>query len=92
VVSVLVPYVPYEGKMEATAESFDRLLWHPAYSPVLAHARSLLHREFPLDLAPSVCRCWPAAVVQLAALAACLLIGWRAVKLCRIAARDRGPT
>ena len=92
VVSVLVPYVPYEGKMEATAESFDRLLWNPADSPVLAHARSLLNREFPLDLAPSVCRCWPATAVQLAALVACVLIGWRAIKLCRTVASDREPT
>ena len=51
VVSVLVPYIPYEAKMEATPELFDRLLWNPAYSPVLAETASLLRREYPLDIA-----------------------------------------
>jgi hypothetical protein len=89
VVSVLVPYVPYEGRMEATGESFHRLLWNPADSPLLAHARSLLHGEFPLDLAPMVYHFWPVTALQLVALAACVPIGWCAVKLCRRAASDR---
>lgn len=50
-VSVVVPYVPYQAQMGATAESFDRLLWHPAYSPVVAESRSFLQAEYPPDVA-----------------------------------------
>lgn len=53
VVSVLVPYVPYEAKMEATPEMFERLLWSPMYSPVIAQSRSLISGEYPWDLAPN---------------------------------------
>src|SRR6185503_728486 len=51
VVSVLVPYGPYEGRMEASEALFSQLLWNPAYSPVVAQTRSLLLQEYPLDLA-----------------------------------------
>src|SRR6266536_2121777 len=44
--SVLVPYVPYEAKMEATPELFQRLLWSPADSPIVAHLRTLFTREY----------------------------------------------
>jgi hypothetical protein len=70
VVSVLVPYIPYEAKMEATPGLFDRLLWHPAYSPVLAETLSLLRREYPLDIAAVHYAFPPLAWTQLGALGA----------------------
>mgnify|MGYP005842674899 CR=1 FL=1 len=74
VCSILVPYVPYEAKMEATPELFERLLWHPAYSPVLATARSLLQAEYPLDVAPTYYSSAALAWLQLGALVVAVLL------------------
>ncbi|HEV3059047.1 MAG TPA: glycosyltransferase family 39 protein [Vicinamibacterales bacterium] len=49
--SVLVPYIPYEARMEATPVLFNELLWNPAYSPVVHHTRSLLRGRYAPDLA-----------------------------------------
>jgi hypothetical protein len=75
--SVLVPYLPYEAVMAQDDANYDRLLFHPAYSPLLVHARALLRQTYPPDLAftyyPSA---WLAAA-QAAAVAlgaACLLV------------------
>jgi len=87
VVSVAVPYVPYEAKMEATPAGFARLLWNPADSPVLAHARSLLNHEFPLDFAWNLYGPWPVGAIEIAALLGCLVVGWRAVTLLRAKSR-----
>ena len=53
IVSVLEPYVPFEAKMEATPVLFERLLWNPIYSPVVAETMQLLNGDYPLDLAPN---------------------------------------
>ncbi|TAK34034.1 MAG: phospholipid carrier-dependent glycosyltransferase [Chloroflexota bacterium] len=67
-VSVLVPYIPYEGSMESSPELFDRLLWNPAYSPVLVETVSLLQRQYPLDLAAVIYAYPPLAWAQFLAL------------------------
>ncbi len=50
VVSVLVPYVPYEGKMESNPILFASLLWNPAASPIIAESASFVARQYPVDL------------------------------------------
>lgn len=50
-VSLLVSSVPYEALMERTPETFDRLLWAPAYSPVIVQSGYLIHHKYPYDLA-----------------------------------------
>ena len=54
--------------MESTPELFERLLWHPAYSPVLAETVSLLRRDYPLDMAATYYASPVLAWVQLCAL------------------------
>jgi hypothetical protein len=49
--SILVPYLPYEAVMAQDDANYERLLFHPAYSPVLVHVRALLHHTYPPDLA-----------------------------------------
>jgi len=49
--SILVPYLPYDASMEQDPAQFDRLLWAPAYSPLIDAWHSLLHRTYPPDLA-----------------------------------------
>jgi hypothetical protein len=50
-VSILVPYLPYDAVMEQVPVSFDRMLWHPAYSPLVVSTRDLLRATYPPDLA-----------------------------------------
>jgi hypothetical protein len=82
--SILVPYLPYEAVMAQDDANYDRLLFHPAYSPILVHARALLHQTYPPDLAfsyyPSL---WLAAaqVAMLLIAAALLIVGLRLVLL-----------
>jgi hypothetical protein len=78
--SILVPYLPYEAVMAQDDANYDRLLFHPAYSPVLVHLRALLHQTYPPDLAfsyyPSL---WlgPAQAALLLAAAGLLIAGLR---------------
>ncbi len=51
IVSVLVSYIPYEALMDRTSETYDRLLWIPAYSPIIIQSRYLIHHQYPYDLA-----------------------------------------
>jgi len=73
--SVLVPYVPYAARMEASETLFNQLLWDPAYSPVVAQARSLLHREYPFDLASTYFASSRLAWLQASELVAALIVG-----------------
>jgi FtsH-binding integral membrane protein len=51
IVSVAVPYLPYDAVMEQDPVTFDRMLWHPAFSPLVVDARALLQRTYPPDFA-----------------------------------------
>ena len=51
IASILISYIPYEGLMERTSDSFDDLLWNPAYSPIIEQSRYLIHHQYPFDLA-----------------------------------------
>jgi hypothetical protein len=83
VLSVVVPYLPYEAVMAQDDANYDRLLFHPAYSPLLVHARALLHHTYPPDLAfsyyPSA---WlgPTQAALLLAAAGLLLAGARRLR------------
>src|SRR5579871_2990612 len=48
--SIVVPYLPYDASMEQDPTQFERLLWVPAYSPIIDAWHSLLHRTYPPDL------------------------------------------
>jgi hypothetical protein len=78
--SILVPYLPYEAVMAQDDANYDRLLFHPAYSPVLVHLRALLHQTYPPDLAfsyyPSLWLGLAQAALLLAA-AGLLIVGLR---------------
>jgi hypothetical protein len=82
--SILVPYLPYEAVMAQDDANYERLLFHPAYSPLVVHARAFLHQSYPPDIAFTY---YPApglapAQAALLLLAACLLIaGLRLVHL-----------
>lgn len=80
---VAVPYVPYEGRMEATPQLFHLMLWSPRHSPVLAHLRSLVRWEFPLDVAAFSYRAPGIAVLQAGAFAAALLVATVGVRMYR---------
>jgi hypothetical protein len=49
--SILISYIPYEGLMEQSRETFDGLLWNPANSPIIKQSGYLLRHQFPFDLA-----------------------------------------
>jgi 4-amino-4-deoxy-L-arabinose transferase-like glycosyltransferase len=87
--SVLVPYVPYAARMQASDTLFNQLLWDPAYSPVVAQARSLLHREYPVDLASTYFASSGLAWLQAGEFAAALIIGTVGIRrACRTSAGD----
>jgi len=92
ILSLVVPYLPYEAQMVQDEINYDRLLWNPNYSPIVAHARSLIRREYPVDLAFTYYP-WPwLAWLQLAALTtgcALLLAGGRSALLPRRHTRAR---
>jgi dolichyl-phosphate-mannose-protein mannosyltransferase len=50
--AVSVSCIPYASRMLATDASADRMMWHPAYSPLVDHIRSVLVHERPPHLAP----------------------------------------
>src|SRR5438067_11319760 len=85
--SILVPYLPYEAVMAQDDANYDRLLFHPAYSPVLVHARALLHHTYAPDLAftyyPSL---WLGAAQAAALLGAAALVVIGGVHLLRFRA------
>jgi hypothetical protein len=76
ITSVLVSNFPYEALMERTPEAFDRLLWAPAYSPIIIQSGYLIHHKYPYDLA---CNAYPSpflAHLQLScAVAAITILG-----------------
>jgi 4-amino-4-deoxy-L-arabinose transferase-like glycosyltransferase len=74
--SILMPYLPYEAVMEQDPANYDRLLFNPAYSPLVVQARSLLRGVYPLDLAFTYYPVDWLAWLQIAALVAavCLLL------------------
>src|SRR5207249_139246 len=80
-VSVVVPYVPYQARMNATPQSFAAFLWDLRASAVLVETVSLVKREFPPDFAPVYYHSHALAIVQSAALIAALLAFARLVFL-----------
>jgi len=87
--SILVPYVPYVAKMQASPELLERFLWHPGYSPVLAHAKSLLARDYPLDVAPNYYHSWLLAWFQLGAFAVAALTAGMGLVMARRPVRGK---
>jgi Dolichyl-phosphate-mannose-protein mannosyltransferase len=96
--SLAVPYLPYEANMTQDEIAYQRLLWNPDASPIVVHARSLIGREYPLDLAFTYYP-WPwLAWLQLAALVAgfgLLCVGvwssWRSPRRRRLAMSEALP-
>lgn len=91
IVSVVVPYVPYQARMNATPELFSAFLWQPRASAVLVESVSLVKREFPPDLAPVHYHSRALAIVQTAALAGALVGFSRLVILTIASASPRRP-
>ena len=48
---ILVSCIPYASRMQATQAGFEQILWHPAYAPVLEHAKRLVEPHQPIYLA-----------------------------------------
>ena len=48
---VLVPCIPYAMEMSASG-SLEKVMWHPAYAPLVEHARRLVQLQDPISLAP----------------------------------------
>ena len=72
--SILISYIPYEGLMEHTPPSFKRLLWNPAYSPILAQSGYLVRHQYPFDLAYNAYSAPNMETFQLVALIASLVV------------------
>jgi 4-amino-4-deoxy-L-arabinose transferase-like glycosyltransferase len=72
--SVLVSYIPYETLMDKTLETYDRLLWVPAYSPVIVQSGYLIHHRYPCDLAYNAYPSTFLAHLQLVALVGALAV------------------
>jgi hypothetical protein len=77
VVSVIVPTGTYFQMMFASPELFERYLWSPAESPIVAAVRTMLAGNFSPDLAPVYYESSSLAALQLVALvvAVVLLVG-----------------
>jgi dolichyl-phosphate-mannose-protein mannosyltransferase len=81
IVSVVVPYIPYQARANATAESFAAFLWQPRASAVIVETMSLVRREFPPDIAPVYYHSPALVLFQGAALAGAILAAIRVVAL-----------
>src|ERR1700683_4444380 len=72
--SILISYIPYEGLMEQTTQSFNRLLWNPAYSPIIVQSGYLIRHQYQFDLAYNAYTAPDMANFQLVALIASLFV------------------
>jgi hypothetical protein len=88
---MLVPCVPYAGKMLADAASADRLIWHAEYSPLAEHARAFIAREYALWIAPNLFNSHGLAWLQFCTLACGLVLLGLCVGRVRRAASDAPP-
>jgi hypothetical protein len=71
---VAVSCIPYASTMVGNDVSLDRLLWHPAYSPITEHINSVLTGSLPLHVASVLFQSTFLAWMQSAALLAGLLL------------------
>ena len=86
--SVVVPSGLYFEAMSESPELFDRYLWAPDASPIMAAVRTLVAGNFSPDLAPAVYGSAALAIVQGLALVAALGLFAGAA---RMLARERRP-